>query len=314
MSVRVAYVQRSGRGLVVRGVRMASQTTDALWPEGGRPEGGTPDAQGEQDAGTYRTIAAWIKTNLHGARSRDSLELLCLDASGAIYSWLSAPTRDPQVVALLARQGGPTASEAGESTSPDFTPVSYFAPTPLDSTVQPLPADADQPVVTGKHAKPGKGSEPRPSHRMAALAASDLPARLLVDALDGVGVRVGEVATVWHAMALAWDRGARAAPSVDGEPVAGASPVTGVVMIDDDARLLWCWSQRGRLLAGGSIRLRTVPGAASAEGDAPAPAPVPLCVREDVARLAAEWVAWSMQLSRAPPAGRVRPARGSRAE
>lgn len=283
MSVRVAYVQRAGRGLVVKSVRLVGQTGDASWPQVGAA---SRDDSTDQSPSIYADIAAWLKTNLQGARSRDSLELLCLDAGGSVYAWLSAPSHEPALVALLARQGSSTAAD--DSTTPATTPVSFYAPTPLDSAVQPLPADADHP---GTVAKPAKG-EPAANTRLAALAATDLPARMIVDALDAGGVRVGEVATIWHAMALAWDRGAATQPT--GEAVASSSPVTAIVTIDDAARLLWCWSHKGKVLSGGSIRLRTVP---SLTPDEPA---LPVCTRDDIARVTADWISWSMQLGRSP--------------
>lgn len=279
MSVRVAYVQRAGRGLVVRSVRLVGQTGDAAWPQTGTA---SRDDSVDQNPSVYADIAAWLKSNLQGARSRDSLELICLDAGGSVYSWLSAPSQDSNLVALLARQGS---SSPDDSTTPVVTPVAFYAPTPLDSAVQPLPTDADHAATP----KPGKG-EPVASVRTAALAATDLPARMIVDALDTAGVRVGEVATIWHAMALAWDRGAAQTQSEDG--VASSSPITAVVTIDERARLLWCWSHKGQLLAGGSIRLRAVP----VEGEEPQP----LCTRSDTARIAADWISWSMQLARSP--------------
>lgn len=280
MSVRVGYVQRVGRGLVIRSVRLVGQSSDTAWPQVGAA---SRDDSVDQNPAIYADVAAWVKSSLQGARSRDSLELLCLDASGSVYSWLSAPSRDTAMVALLARQGS---ASPDESTTPVTTPVSFYAPTPLDSAVQPLPADADQPPPSprGKEADAG-------ALRMAALAATDLPARMMVDALDSTGVRVGEVATIWHAMAMAWDRGA--APAAQKSEVASSSPVTAVVLIDESARLLWCWSHKGKLLAGGSARLRT---AAPAEGEEP----LPVCTRDDTARIASDWVSWSMQLGRSP--------------
>ncbi len=294
MSVRVAYVDRTGRGLVVRSLRLVAQSSDTSWPQ--RGAAATDDAAGQNPA-IYADIASWLKTSLQSARSRDSLELLCLDASGTIYSWLSASSHDPNLVALLARQGAGSAgvgpSEAIDSTSSETAPVTYFAPSPLDSSVQPLPAD---PSLLTPPPKPAKGAAPLPNQRIAAIAASDLPARMLVDALDAQGVRVGDVGTIWHAMAVAWD--ASAARRAGSEAtVASSSPVCAVVMIDPSARLLWCWSHEGRLLAGGSIRLRAVPANPPTDDES---ATEPLCSREDIARLAAEWVSWAVQLSRSP--------------
>jgi hypothetical protein len=280
VSVRVAYVQRAGRGLVVSSVRLVGQGGEASWPQVGAA---SRDDSVDQNPAVYADIASWIRSSLQGARSRDSLELLCLDAGGTVYSWLTAPGHDPALVALLARQGSST--QADDSTTPTTTPVSFYAPTPLDSAVQPLPGDADHPITN-----PAKGADSAAA-RVAALAATDLPARMIVDALDRAGVRVGEVGTVWHAMAVAWDRGAAQA-HVDGPAVASSSPVTAVVMIDDSARMLWCWSHKGKLLAGGSVRLRTVAGA---EGESQA-----LVSRDDVARVTADWVSWSVQLARSP--------------
>ena len=44
---------------------------------------------------------------------------------------------------------------------------------------------------------------------LAVLAAPDAPARLFLDQIDALGVRVERVITFWHALAEAWDPGAK---------------------------------------------------------------------------------------------------------
>jgi hypothetical protein len=285
LSVRVAYVRRTGRGLVLRSLRLVGQSSDASWPERGSA---SRDDAVEQNPTIYADAAVWLKSNLQSARSRDGLEMICLDASGSILSWLSAPSTDDRVVGSLARQG-PTTADGVPSN--ETTPVSYFAPGMLDSSIQALPGQHE-----GPESESGKGSKNAPalSMRLATLAATDLPARLLVDALDAQDVYPGEVATIWHAMAMAWDRFS----SSDDATV--NAPLTAVVMLDADARLVWCWSVQGRLIAGGSLRVRVQAPIASADPLVDDVPPLPVVTRDDVARLTSEWLTWAMQLSRSP--------------
>jgi len=76
--------------------------------------------------------------------------------------------------------------------------------------------------------------------------------------------------------------------------VAESSSVHATVLIDPAGRLHWSWADHGRLLAGGSIRLRSIPGLA------PDQPPRVALTKSDASRLTAEWLAWSVQLGVAP--------------
>lgn len=179
----------------------------------------------------------------------------------------------------------------------------------------------------GKGARTGgdKPSEPRAGgtggggapQRLAVLAVPDLAVRLLLDELDRLSVRVGEVTSVWHASARAWDPSNAAALSPgrlgddhgDDRLVASSDPVTAVVVIEPTGRLHWSWAQSGGLLAAGTMRVArveaTMPDAEPA-GDADAlPRPdVPISVieihRADVGRVVAEWLSWAAELGLSP--------------
>ncbi|MFT3683480.1 MAG: hypothetical protein QM783_00915 [Phycisphaerales bacterium] len=156
-------------------------------------------------------------------------------------------------------------------------------------------------------------------HRLALVSVADLPARVLLDELDKHDIVVRRVCSVWHALSLAWDPSAKSAPATDDDRVVSASePVGAAVVIDPDGRLAWSWSQRGTLIAGGTLLLRKTqtrvgeepeqieqPGLriAGAEPDVPDTRPVVSVIeaaRSDIGRLASDWLGWSVQLGVAP--------------
>lgn len=256
MSARVCFLRRTDRGAAMRQLRLVDHAQDLRWPEQGHAQGSPQD---------YPTAAAWVRDRLASSRSDASVAMLCLDVDGGVCSWLSAPSADPTVVVSAARLG----AEPGRAGGGAFD---FYAPGDLDSTIQPLAGEAG-------------------ATRLSVLAISDVPARLLVDALDSQRVPVESVSTLWHAIAQAWDPSA----SVDAsEALSASGPVTGLIVVDPGGRLVWCWSRAGSLLVGGSIRLRL-----SREGDAEEPR----LDAGDAARLATEWLAWAVQVGAAP--GRI---------
>jgi len=261
VSVRVCYLQRAGRGAQLRGVRLMGQTTDESWVTPG--DGGLPD---------YDEAARWVRERLGQTRSTSSVAMLCLDVDGGVCSWLNVPGQDAAVVAAVAR------GSVGDAVD-RHGPFEFFAPTDAESTIQAL----------GTAGGPASG-------RMPVLGLTDLPARLLIDALDRQRIPVESAATLWHAMAGAWDPGAPRSGDA-GEPT-DSSPLTGVIVIDPAGRLVWCWCRAGRLLVGGSQRLRV--GALVAPGGEPPGDEEVLYGPEEVPRLTAEWLTWAAQVGQAP--------------
>jgi hypothetical protein len=292
--------------------------------------------------------AAWIAEKLQGPRSTDTLELLLLDDEGSACTWLTTSTLSDDVVGSLSRSG-PAVETTDETARPAMTPTEFFAPTPLESSVQALApdesssetqsADADQAEAKDKPAKDKSAKDSgsnkplvglfsskkkkkntatgtqSPPKRVAVLATHDALARVLLDELDKLGVRVGGAATLWHALCLAWDpRTTRAlrAPIIAGgeadplvQTASAAHGVVGIVCVLSEGRLLWAWSKQGELVAASSqvLRMRVQKEIEEVElEDAPSRsgAPCVLLTNDDIARLIADWLAWSAQLAVAP--------------
>lgn len=287
--MRICYVRQSDRGARLAGVRLVGELLDRGWaPHKPQPAGALHDhAERADPVPAIRAAAEWIKTLLvAGGGESDRIPILCLDPDGMACSWVTAPSASPALIAAVARSG-PSSPEGieGEASAPP-TPLSYFAPTPLDSCVQAM--QAPEPPAPAAKGQPAPRALPQ---RVAVLGAGDAAARVLIDELDRQGVECGAVITLWHAIASAWDRGA--GPSRSGV-VAEAPQVVGSVLIDGQGRLIWAWSRARALLAGGMFRVAM---AAPTDPDLPAtPAPD----QADAARLAAEWLSWSVQFGVAP--------------
>ncbi len=281
--MRIVYLERGGRGGMLRGVRLFGQGVDARCPDT------KPDHEG------VLLAAGWVADQLASTRAAGVVEWVCLDSDGGVCSWVTSPAHDPTALAAVARMGS-LAHDTGQSVADSETapvghgPIPFFAGDALESSVQRLAhPKADRPEqASTKHAP----KTPTPD-RLPVLAVVDAPARVFLDALDARGVRIGSTLSLWHAVAQAWDPSsplARAAAR--GERVVASSDAASAVVLVDPAhpaggRLVWCWSHEGRVLAAGSQRLRTHDAGvtlAKAEGS----------------RLAAEFLAWSLQLGRTP--------------
>ncbi len=291
MSARVCAILRRDRGRLTSGVRLVGPRSDESWQVPPSPPNAALSASSaalvaEQDA------AAWVARRL-GENTR--LAAVCVDVDGALCAWMSVPSREARLVASLARSG-PVQQEADAAFTAgargSSSTLSAYAGSELDSSVCVLggppvaaPEAPDAKSLSGKSAVKSSAA-PRPT-RLPVLAMSDVPARLFVDGLDAQGVTVDAVLTLWHAAALAWDASAKG----DVSQVDLANAVTTAIVLVDAAagRLLWCWSVGGTLLAGSSMRL-----ARPREGDGVA------IGEAEAARLATEWLAWSVQLGRTP--------------
>ncbi|HLP86176.1 MAG TPA: hypothetical protein VK157_17620 [Phycisphaerales bacterium] len=289
MSVRVVYMRRARRGGLVAGLRLVGATGEATW---------TPRVSSEQDAGVFTDAAKWIKQTLEGPRSRDALEAIVLDASGATCAWVTSASTDLSAVASAARGAGVNDEESGSGGSA----MEFFAPSDMESSVQPLGVEI-KPESKHTLLKARKPKDLPAPQRLAVLATGDVPGRVLVDELDRVGVRTGQVCTIWHAMASAWGStanspGTPVSSSRESVATSSGDAVVGVVLIDPEGQLLWCWAHEGELLASGSMRVRVVRPVAVGGDDTPDA--IIACDAADVGRLVNEWLGWSMQLSRGP--------------
>ncbi len=289
--MRIVYLERGGRGGMLRGVRLFGQGVDTRCPD---PK---PDHEGVQSA------AGWVADQLASTRAAGAVEWVCLDSDGGVCSWVSSPSHDPTALAAIARMGS-LAHDSGqgvadsETTPAGHGPIPFFAGDELESSVQRL-AHPKSDRTDHAQPKPATQSTTGPSghgatpDRLPVLAVVDAPARVFLDALDARGVRIGSTLSLWHALAQAWDPSsplARAASRPE-RTVATSHAATAVVLVDpahpSGGRLVWCWSEDGRVLAAGSQRLRTHDaGVTLSAGDG--------------ARLAAEFLAWSLQLGRSP--------------
>lgn len=270
----------------MRALRLVGQGIDERWPEG-------PHTPADDQAAFIASASAWVADRLAQSRAAGVLEMLCLDAEGAACTWLASPSADPTVVAALARLGpADSLSDLGATgTAPAAGVFEFFAADPTDSTIQPL----SPPATT-----PPRGAKEKVApiaDRLGVLAQTDVPARLLMDALDRAGIETRAAVSVYHAIALAWDPASPLQARASSERVVAESHDRTIVLVIDPGdevappRALWAWSKEGALLAAGSIRLR----ARSTDDRAHA-----VLDAADAARLASEWMAWSLQLGLAP--------------
>ncbi len=275
MSDRVCYLARAAQGEVISRVRLVGARTDEAWPQIGQAEGRASATE----------AADWIAERLRaGGGPEHEIGLLCVDVDGARCRWLtSSGVSDDAIMASMAL------GHAGEATSDRFGP-SWSPPTSDDAGVQALAvetateASSRQPLW-----RRTKKRAPQPGKRLAVVSIPDVQARLVLDALDERGVQPKRVISLWHAMARAWE--GTPGGSVNGEPaasrvVASSALPAGIVLVDEpDARLVWCWCTQGCVLAAGSQRLAE---SGSKIDDAV------------LSRLAADWLAWSVQLGFGP--------------
>ncbi len=220
--------------------------------------------------------AEWIRDRLAETRTPRHLDTLCLDVDGAACSWVKGREADAELIRSAVEGMGALPAGEDDGLDPGQTPG-------IADRLPRLPLEVSYDLL----------GETNTETRAAVLAAPDAPARLLMDRLDALGVRVGRVVTLWHALAEAWDPGARADATPGAGIVSAEHPPAAVVAIDHDAaRLVWAWARGGTLLACGSARLRQT------RTDDRRPASE---VHEhDIARLAGDWLGWSAQTGVCP--------------
>jgi len=255
-------------------LRLLAQGVDETWR--------APEPEDEQNPPPLRELAAaaadWTVARLRGAR----LGLVVLDVAESRCLWIATPTREPAVVAAAVRQ---RRSDWGDQDA-------------ASELVQPLVGD--EPAASGLDALPllryftsGREAAPAGHASAAVLEAPDAAVKLWLDALDARGVRVGEVASLWH-LAARRSPGTKARNDAQNGAPAGAAPVRATV-IADERRILWSWGHDGALLAAGDVAL---PRAATPLSDAQADQDDPRAAA--AGRLALDWLTWSAQLGLAP--------------
>lgn len=269
MSERACYIQRIDRGVQIRSATLIGERTVERW-----------DAEPSSDAfsaeQSVHETAEWIRARLSETRSAKRLDTLCLDVDGATCSWVRGQDAEAELIRSAIEQVGSDSDEDDLHGSQSGHGVAERLP------------------ALGRELGFDVLGEVTPDARAAVLAAPDAPARLLIDQLDTIGVRVGRVVTLWHAIAEAWDPGARDAAHSDHAGIVSVDhPPAAVVLIDAEAgRLVWSWSRKGELIACGSIRVRKL-----RSDDSVWHAEI---LEHDIARLAGDWLGWSAQLGICP--------------
>lgn len=264
MNGRVCFLSRAGDGL--SGVRLVGTRSDEAW--NANPTDGADALKVQADAGS---AAAWIAQ--HAAPA--GVGFLCVDVDGSNCRWLSTATADPVLVAAALDRGDGTGSTG-----------LWSEQNPSMASIQALVGAAP----AAKRDRKAKGAAPIAERRLPVLAVPDTLARLVIDELDDRGISVEHAASLWHALALAWDPASPVLSSVRDSSgfVESAAPVSAVVLADPAGRIIWSWSRSGELLAGGVLLTPSSGEGAMRLG------------RADVGRLAADWLGWSMQLGVSP--------------
>ncbi|MBS0189059.1 MAG: hypothetical protein JSS51_13415 [Planctomycetes bacterium] len=283
MSGRVCYVARADRGSRIESLRLVGARSDELWAVPLEVPGDSADAE-LFDERAIASAAEWVRSRTVGGKSKSGeLAFVCLDSDGFGAGWITSPSTEAGVVTSVAL-AGVGSEEVGSAVGPG---LGFFLPSGAEAGVQAL-AVASEPDI-----KPVKGKTEAPAPadattalRVPVLAGADAPVRLLLDALDERGIAVNAVTTIWHAMARVWGDTSSDRTNVITED----SGVVAIILVDPRGKLIWCWSAKGELLAGGSMRLATPPQV----GRAPIP------TTADAARLTNDWMAWGSQLGVVP--------------
>ncbi|MEZ6244045.1 MAG: hypothetical protein R3B57_13495 [Phycisphaerales bacterium] len=273
-------MSRGDRGALVRALRLVGERTSDSWT--------APTSDPRRAIGSG---AEWVRDRLvalaaSNGRSAKVLDRICLDVDGSACSWVSATGTDRRMVRALIEgaAGAMDADEGGPGASSRFPD---------------LPDETDyEPLASSSAMEGGVGA----SARIGVIATPDVAARLMLDELDSLGVRVGGVMSVWQALASAWDAPDVGAGGVRADRiVADERPMTAVVAVDPEgSRVVWVWSEHGRPLAAGSIRLSKARSSGDESSGRIGEEPASTLGEQDIARLALEWLSWSAQIGRTP--------------
>jgi len=267
LSDRICYLERTDRGLALSGIRLVGTHADDHWDA---TAGGSPNDVLQ----TIDDAAVWIRQRLKaGGGTSKSFPILCLDTDGTICTWTKPEDTSPEMIAAAIDQLDADQDEDSLDGRMHSSMGERFPNLPLEVHYESL---SDEQTSDGS--------------RRAVLATPDVSARLLIDQLDSMGIRIGRVENLWSLIALSWDPGSpHKSSSRDSQRVISTDdPVCGCVVLDKDrARLIWTWSRRGQLIAAGSMRI-------GHDSDGP------VLHESDLSRLCADWLGWAAQLGVAP--------------
>lgn len=272
MSDRVCYIRRTDRGARITHARLIAERSDESW---------TADIAVDAVSAEQAAVdaAEWVQARLSETRSAKRLDTVCLDVDGAVCSWVRGRDADAELIRAAVEGAG----QGGAQTDEDGLDAGQ-APGVADRLPR-LPMEVSYGIL----------GQTSPDQRAAVIAAPDAPARLFLDRLDAMGVRVGRVVTLWHALAEAWDPGAKSAATDAANIVATQHPPAAIVAIDHtEGRVVWAWAQRGSLIACGSIRVKKLRDASDER------ASFADVHDHDIARLAGDWLGWSAQIGVSP--------------
>lgn len=301
MSRVACYLERTGAGAALAGLRLADGRSASRWTAPPAPRAGAPGAL----KAAYAAAARWTVEQLRAAPGAELV--VCADLDAAACGWLTAPSAHEPVVAAAAR-----AAAAGGLDDGGTVAASWLRQGEIG---QDLSVQALAPPEPRRRAAPADARR-----RLAVLALPDLGIRAFLDELDRLGEQPARVTSFWHAIAEAWDPATRAAGALSREPapavVSASEPLTAVVLIEPEGRVSWAWSVDGALVAAGAMRLRrdvaapeTLPGADALPPDAARRLPPAAAEREvsvveftraEAGRLINDWIAWSLELGVAP--------------
>lgn len=268
MATWVCAIERRERGGVIKRVRLIGPgDRDMSWQRGSEEPDEAP-----------RAAAGWVREQVRKGRVR-----VVVDTDGGVCSWLTVPGGEAHVLEAMVRQAAGSLGEGGnEAAAPGVMAASVLGP---DAAI---PGGATVQALAEPDTRQDGSDENR--RRKAVIAVPDASVRLMLDALDSLGVDVAGVWTTWDALAEAWDPTSRERGG--GDSISTDAGVTAVVLVEPCGRVAWSWSRRGEVIAAGAMRVGRV------EGDDASHAPV---VREtNVGRLIGEWLGWGAQLGAVP--------------
>jgi hypothetical protein len=295
LRLQVCYIERTERGMLPVRLRLVSARSDQTWSF---PEVRADDR--EALVRGLREAAEWIAEQLREGGGAE-LGALVLDPDGARCGWVSAHVPESEAVGAIVRQAAePISSEDDDGAAAHESPPHVA----LDPDVRIPGGVSFQPLTVGSPERGGRlgaraarGVAEGPRQRVGVSVVPDATVRLLLDELDARGVEVRRVVSVWHALAEAFTgerRVERAERVVEAEETTSAQ----TIVDPSTGRMLWAWSRRGMPIAAGAQRLER-----GAAGDRDAGGYV--LTGSDLGRLAADWMAWSVQLGASPSRWRV---------
>jgi len=235
--------------------------------------------------------ALWVSRQ-PGVRKR--IGTVVVDVDEALLTWLRVASIAPPLINSAIRA---QCEEWG-----DLLPLTSFEPLVDAAAQSPKPS----PLKLRKRGEARAQAELDGPVGLGAICLPDGQLRLWLDALDGLGVQVDAVMTLWHAAARAFGDGASSpAPAGDSSLAQGPTPgVTAVVLVEPDQRLVWCWCRGDDLIAGGTAVMPKPgagPGPTEADPESAAPGrDASASTDAVVSRVSLDWLTWASRLACTP--------------